>query len=209
MHYSIDAFVEETAAMMFNYSWQIETIKKQNPKMNFAITPVPQFNPGNPVNIANYWGYTVSKNKMEIGMGANGQQQYVPISQAKNDARIHEAWQFLKFLTFKNNGSVRLTNAISKNFKDFPVSIDPALEYAKKTNKPAARYDIIEMQKADALLFPFVSGNLIAKSWYNVDADASENVLSEMIDSVVRGDSNTLDALKLATERVNNLNIRK
>ena len=206
MHYSIDAFVEENAAMMINYSWQIDTIKKQNPKLNFAVAPVPQFNTNAPANFANYWGYAVSKNKMERTVASSGKQDYVPMSSAKNDARIHEAWQFLKFLTIKNNGSFRLMNALTKQAKDFSISIDPALEYAKRTNKPAARYDIIELQKADPYLAPFAVGNLIAKSWYNVSPEGVENVFGQAIDAVVKGDMSAGDALKLADQKINSFN---
>ena len=193
---------------MFNYSWQVETIKKQNPRLNFAVAPVPQVNPNNPANFANYWGYAVSKNKMELTVGADGRQQYTPVSLAKNDARIHEAWQFLKFLTVKNSGSFRLMNAITKKTKDFPVSFDPAMEYAKRTNKPAARYDIIEMQKTDPYLAPFANGNLIAKSWYNVNPEGAEDVFVKMIDAVVKGDLSAGEALKLTDQRIDSFNIR-
>lgn len=208
MHYSIDAFVEENAAMMINYSWQIETIKKQNPQLNFAVAPVPQFNPSSPADYANYWGYAVSKNKMEPSVGADGKQQYAPMSSAKNDARIHEAWQFLKFLTIKNSGSFRLMNALTKQTKDFPISIDPALEYAKRTNKPAARYDIIEQQKTDPYLAAFASGNLIAKSWYNVNPGGVEDAFGQMIDAVVKGDMSAGNALKLMDQKINSFNVR-
>jgi multiple sugar transport system substrate-binding protein len=207
-HYSVDAFTEGSAAMMINYSWQIETIRKQNPKMNFAVADVPQVSLENPVNIANYWGYAVTKNKMELVKGANGASQFAALSQAKNDARIHEAWQFLKFLTMKNGGTLKLTNAVSKNTKSFPIAIDPALDYARSTNKPAARYDIIGAQKADPFLASFANGNLIAKSWYKVDADASDAIFSEMIDSVVKGEASLQDAIKLGADKINSINVR-
>lgn len=206
MHNSIDAFVEGSTAMMFNYSWQIATIKSQNSKLNFAITPVPQISATKPVNVANYWAYVVARNKMDSAVGANGQIQTTPMSQIKNDARVHEAWEFLKYLTMKNNGSVHLVNAITKKSADFPMAYDPALEYLKKTQKPAARLDIIEMQKTDPLLSSFATGNLIAKSWYRLNPDSAQSVLDETIDSVVKGDVSINEALKLAATRITVLN---
>jgi ABC-type glycerol-3-phosphate transport system substrate-binding protein len=54
MHYSVDAFSEGNLAMMFNYSWQIATIKSKSPKLNFDVAEVPQFSSGPRVNFANY-----------------------------------------------------------------------------------------------------------------------------------------------------------
>lgn len=61
-HYSIDAFIEGNAAMMFNYSHHIKTIRDKSARFNFAIAPVPQIS-GTPIaiNYANYWAPTVSK----------------------------------------------------------------------------------------------------------------------------------------------------
>ncbi|MEX1064128.1 MAG: extracellular solute-binding protein [Candidatus Paceibacterota bacterium] len=61
-HYSIDAFAQGNAAMMFNYSHHIATIRAQSARFNFATARVPQI-AGATVNInyANYWAPTVSK----------------------------------------------------------------------------------------------------------------------------------------------------
>lgn len=206
MHYSVDAFIEGSTAMMFNYSWQIPVIKSQNQKLDFAVAPVPQFDLDKPINYSNYWGYAVSKNKMDISPDGKS---LVPMSAAKNDARVHEAWQFLKFLTMKNNGSITLVNAITKNSKSFPISYDPAVEYLKKTEKPAARRDIIELQKGDSVLGPFAYGNLIAKTWYQANPSANEEIINYAIDAVIRGESNAADALKLMTSRINSFNNSK
>lgn len=42
LFYSIDAFVTERAAMMFNYSHQIPVIKAKAPRLNFDVTLMPQ-----------------------------------------------------------------------------------------------------------------------------------------------------------------------
>lgn len=196
-HYSVDAFSEGNVAMMFNYSWQRATILSKNGKLNFGIVPVPQFDMNNPVNYANYWGYAVAKNKNST-VTIDGQ-----IIQVPNQIRTHEAWQFLKFLTTKNNDVVRLTNAISGNFKDFAVNIDPAVMYLKKTEKPAARRDIIELQKNDSIIGAFALGNLIAKSWFQADPEGVERILAETIESLNRGGNTLYDALASATNRIN------
>ncbi|EKE19216.1 MAG: hypothetical protein ACD_9C00082G0001, partial [uncultured bacterium] len=137
-HYSVDAFAEGTVAMMFNYSWQMDEVRNKNPKLNFAVATVPQIYSDKPVNTANYWGYAVARNKVASTSAANGAVVSAPVS---NEVRTHEAWQFLRFLTLKNSGMVTLYNGVTKNSKDFPINFDPAMDYLKKTQQPAARRD--------------------------------------------------------------------
>ena len=61
MHYSIDSFYEGKAAMMFNYSYHIPTIKAKAAKLNFGVAPIPQISGSEvDVNYANYWANAVS-----------------------------------------------------------------------------------------------------------------------------------------------------
>ncbi len=61
-HYSIDAFTNGEAAMMFNYSHHVKTVKDKSARFNFGTALIPQIS-GAPVavNYANYWAPTVSK----------------------------------------------------------------------------------------------------------------------------------------------------
>ncbi|NTW26892.1 MAG: extracellular solute-binding protein [Candidatus Moranbacteria bacterium] len=201
-HYSTDAFAEGTVAMMFNYSWQIAEIKNKNPKLNFSVVPVPQINSADPVTYADYWGYGVARNKVASVTTSGGQPTSAPVP---NDVRTHEAWQFLRFLTLKNSGTITLYNAVTKNSADFPINFDPALDYLKKTNQPAARRDIIEAQKVDPNLAPFATGNLVAKHWYQSDPASVDKIFSDMIESVNRGDVSLHEALSLAKNKLNYL----
>lgn len=76
---SLDMFISGNLAIMFSYSYDLETIKSRSPKLNFSVTNFPQIegNPPTNVNFANYWLEVVS-NK----------------SKYKN-----EAWDFIQFLT--------------------------------------------------------------------------------------------------------------
>jgi ABC-type glycerol-3-phosphate transport system substrate-binding protein len=203
MHYSIDSFYEGTSATMLNYSWQYSTVKSKNSKLNFAVAVIPQISVDNPVNYANYWGLAVSKNKVlsdsqKKKLSENG------LTEANyNKVRTYEAWQFLKYLTFKNNGSVTLYNSINGNKATFPVKDDPAETYLTDTQEPAARRDLIEKQKNDPILGPFVYGNLIAKSWYQWNPEETEKILAEAINSVNLGSSTAYEALNLAANRIN------
>lgn len=58
---SLEAFIQGRLAYFFGYSYHLPTIKARAPKLNLAISKLPQIE-GNPVsNYANYWLWTVSK----------------------------------------------------------------------------------------------------------------------------------------------------
>lgn len=80
--FSIDAFAEGDTATMFNYSYHIPTVQAKNPRLNFAIAPMPQI-AGSAVenysNFAAYWPYAVAN------------------ASTAPDA----AWQFVRFITSK------------------------------------------------------------------------------------------------------------
>jgi multiple sugar transport system substrate-binding protein len=196
MHYSIDAFSEGNLGMMFNYSWHIKTIESKSPKLNFSVAPVPQFTEGTPVNCANYWAYGVAKNKVSTKNSTN----------VTNEIRAGEAWKFLTFLTTKSDTPISVKTNVEGITSVSNSNFDAASVYAKKTGKPAARRDLIEIQKSDPKIGVFATENLIAKSWRQTDPDAMEQIFSEMIDQVNRGQSNVHDALLTASRRAQQLN---
>jgi len=201
-HYSIDAFYEGTLGMMINYSWQYETIKQKNAKLNIGVVPLPQFTGSQPMNVANYWGYAVAKNKPYVTPpGA----PVVAVDQEKhNYLRTHEAWQLLKYLSFgTENGKITLMNGISGTTKEFTVPNDPTETYLKKTKKPAARRDLVEKQKNDVVFGSFSLGNLIAQSWYQGNPEAVEAIFADMIESINRGEKSVYEALSSTTQRIN------
>lgn len=195
-HDSVDAFAEGATAMTFGYSWLDAQIKSKNPKLNYAIAPVPQKDPNNQSTIANYWGYTVSSTKPADSV-------------IQKNLRLHESWQFIRFLTLKKSGSTTLYNALTKNPATFPVSVDPALIYLKKTNQPAARRDLIDIQKSDPFLGTFSASSLIAKNWYKGDSEAVDKIISDMIETVVNNSGGSRNSmLNSASAKINQL-IRK
>lgn len=201
-HYSIDAFYEGTAAMMINYSWQYETLKQKNAKLNIGVARLPQFKKDAPENLANYWGYAVSKDKTFQGKPGED-----PVKQ--NYLRVFESWQFLKFLALQGQEkSMTMVNGLTGTSRDFPLTFDPAKDYLEKTHKPAARRDLIEGQQNDVGLAPFAYGNLIAKNWYQGNPEGVDGIFIDMIDSVVRGEKSPQDALSASANRINLL-IRK
>lgn len=203
LHYSLDAFYEGTLAMMVNYSWQYPVLKQKNAKLNIGVAPLPQFAGGIPANQANYWGYGVAKNK-SYNPEVNDRNALPPSDYEK--ARAIEAWQFLKFFAFaKENQSLTFQNALTGNTAELVSPIDPSRVYLEKTGKPAARRDLIASQQNDVVLSPFVSGNLIAKNWFQGNVDAVEGVLAELINTLYSNSASLNDALTVATSRINTL----
>ena len=197
MHNSIDAFIEGKTAMVINYSWLIPRIEDKAPKLNFGTALVLQnkdkTGKGIDADFANYWGLAVSKNKLA---SAEGGQKVT----ATNEQRIAEAWKFLAFLAMSPDEiSPFLGKAGSKELAEY----DPAAEYAEKQKKPAARRDLIEKQKEDLLLSPFVEGNLIARSWPEPDNLAVEKIFDEMIDDVALRNENSEEVIRQAQNSVN------
>lgn len=79
--YSIDAFSQGKTAMLFNYAYQIPTIKAKNQRLSFGVAPVPQIE-GNSkqITFASYWPFAVSASSKSP----------------------HAAWRFVRFLTSKS-----------------------------------------------------------------------------------------------------------
>jgi multiple sugar transport system substrate-binding protein len=76
---SLDMFISGNLAIMFDYSYDLATIKAQAPKLNFSVAPLPQIagNPPTNINYANYWVEAVSK----------------------KSTHQSEAWDFIQFMT--------------------------------------------------------------------------------------------------------------
>lgn len=199
-HYSIDAFSEGTLGMMFNYSWQVDALKRKNAKLNFSVASLPQFSGSAPANYANYWTFVVAKNKAP--QVREGEQPTFPVERY-NDLRVHESWQFLHFLAFPHPGkNVTLRNPLSDMSATFVMPDDPAKAYVEKTKKPAARRDLVAAQKGDPWLAPFSSGNLIAKGWRFPSIEQAESILAEAIESVNRGENTAQGALQVAGNQI-------
>lgn len=206
MHYSIDAFYEGRLAMMVNYSWRYETLRQKNAKLNMAIAPFPQFEGMAPQNYADYWTFVVAKNH-EISVEDPTVQKRLPTDKGiRDELRKHEAWQLLTYMTMPHSGGqITLRNGLTGNPAVFPLAFDPAEKYLEQTHKPAARRDLIEKQRSDPVLGPFAVANLNAKNFRQMDADAIEKVMNDMIRDVNRGEISLKEALYVAQQRINTL----
>ncbi len=182
--YSVDSFRYGRTAMMINYSYWHDRLKRSDPKLDFNIAPVPQtsLNGNNTVNFASYWGLAVAKNK-KISTEAN-------YGEAE---RVKQAWNYIHFMT----------NTANQN-----GGYDATVTYLQNTHKPPARRDLVESMKNDLAIGVFAQQALTAKSWRQIDNDAIDKIFKDMIDVVNRGAMAVGEAVTTAEERVNAL-IRK
>ena len=159
LFYSIDAFVTERAAMMFNYSHQIPVIRSKASRLNFGVALMPQVKDSSVrVDYANYFAPAVS-------------------AASKNQ---EAAWKFLTYL----------------------ASRDGVLPYLRESLRPSARRDLIDFQKADPDLSVFAKQALTARSWYQIDSSAIEQIFADMIEDVVFRRATVPEAIKTAEDRV-------
>ena len=91
-----------------------------------------------------------------------------------------EAWQFLTFMAERNN----------------------AKQYADAARRPTARKDLVDIQRGDLKLGIFAVQSLSARSWYQADNSAIEELFADMIESVVRGSDTARDAIAKAARQV-------
>ena len=88
MNYSIDAFYQESAAMMFNYSYHIQNVRAKAPKLDFGIAPIPQINGSEEdINFANYWGMTVNRESFHSSVAWD----FIMFASKKENARNYSA----------------------------------------------------------------------------------------------------------------------
>lgn len=108
---STNAFASGKLAIMFGYSYHLETIKALAPKLNFFVSSLPQIEGADtPINFANYWVEVVSK----------------------KSKHTNEAWDFVQFLASadqvtsyleKTNKPAALRSLISKQTSDDDIGV--------------------------------------------------------------------------------------
>ncbi|HSX24787.1 MAG TPA: extracellular solute-binding protein [Candidatus Andersenbacteria bacterium] len=134
--YSIDAFAEGKTAMMFNYSYQIPTVRAKNPRLQFAIAPMPQIDDGSTghpqATFASYWPYAVS-------------------ASSKSPAA---AWQFVRFLTSqKNADTVNKAEGIPPARRDSiaQYNADPIMVVFAQQSLKAVSWPRVDIDATDAI----------------------------------------------------------
>ncbi len=100
---------------------------------------------------------------------------------SKQSKNIDAAWKFLTYL----------------------ATTDATKQYLNASSRPAARRDLIDIQRTDADLGTFATENLTARSWYEADNTPIESIFADMIDDVNFSRANVHDALGSAQNKVN------
>ena len=106
---------------------------------------------------------------------------YWTVAVSNSSQGPEEAWKFITHLTSKEG----------------------ALSYLNATLRPAARRDLIELQRNDLDLGVFAMQALTARSWFQIDNVAIESIFADMIEDVNFGRSSIREALQNAESRVN------
>ncbi|HEY5138251.1 MAG TPA: hypothetical protein VIJ25_02895, partial [Methylococcales bacterium] len=179
---------EGKAAMSMNYSYDIATIdNKTHGALPYAVTTVPQKYAEDKANYASYWSPVVAK-------GADC------IKEASVTASCEDiSWDFVNFAATHTT-----TNA---NGTTYDIE-----SYLASTSRPAAAKVLVEKQMGEvgSKLAPFAEQALTAKSWSNANNKKSDEVLLNMIDSVITTDKDKKktvgDAVKLASDSIKELN---
>jgi multiple sugar transport system substrate-binding protein len=99
---------------------------------------------------------------------------------SKTSKNINASWQFLAYLSSKNGESA----------------------YLNATGRPAARRDLIDLQRSDPDIGVFAVQALTARSWFQADNTAIEGIFADMVDDVNFNRMTVPDAISQAQSRV-------
>ncbi len=105
---------------------------------------------------------------------------YWSLAVSKTSSHVNDAWQFIAYAASKDGESA----------------------YLNATNRPAARRDLIDLQRSDPDLGVFAVQALTAKSWFQADSVAIETIFADMIEDINLNRSTARDALNRANSRV-------
>jgi len=171
-NYSIDAFVGGKVSMIFDYAYKIPDIKNKNAYLNFAVAPMPQLepNPQKIVNYADYFGVAVTNKVLDQTKQGN----------KICGARCKTAWEFLIFLTSKENSKI----------------------YSQKSFRPVARKDLVAFQGNDLELGVFANQSLTAKSWQRPNKALVEQIILEAVKDVLKGNDSAFKAFKKVEDKI-------
>lgn len=97
-----------------------------------------------------------------------------------NSENAQEAWEFLLFLSNQNN----------------------LKGYLEKTNRPTSRRDMVFNRSEDSIMSIFDAQILSAKSWYQVNNVAIENILADMLKLIIQRKSTEENAMKQAADQI-------
>lgn len=144
---SLDLFTQNKLAIMFGYSYMLPDIKARAPKLNFAVSKLPQIE-GNPqgVNFANYWVEVV----------------------AKKSKNINEAWDFVQYLTQAEQAKIYLDHvnkptALRSLVKD-QIDNEEIGIFAEQTLTARSWYKGVDSIANDSIITDMINEALIGQN---------------------------------------------
>lgn len=147
--YSLDAFSEEKAAMIFDYSDGISFLKEKNPFLAFETSPMLQTEGATKeINYANYWGLTVSNKSKHSDV----------------------AWDFITDLTTQSESSKKYLEVTYR-----PPALRALIQ--KSLNDPTL--GIFAKQALTARSWPQIDNNEVEKSFSKMIESVLSGVSAE------------------------------
>lgn len=152
VQHDADAFVAGNTAMLFREAWVIGEIQQKNPKLEYGVAPIPRWKAGSPYRmLLQPWGIYVN--------GKSGNKS--------------AAWDFLKFLTSREN-AIRLTTMtgwiserqdvdwkpLLKETPQFEGFVSPPKDVLFYVEPILSVWDEIETKLADRLVAAYVDPTL-------------------------------------------------
>lgn len=133
LHYSLDAFAEGSAAIMFNYAYNIRALKQKNPFLVFGVASMPQPQTAAArVDYANYFG----------------------LATAVRSRNAATAWDFITFLTTNAN----VSNAYLK-----ASGHPPALRTLIAAGSDESELGVFTKQTLTARSYPQIDNNEVER----------------------------------------------
>jgi len=94
-------------------------------------------------------------------------------------------------------------------FLSYLASREGSMLYLENTSRPSARRDIIDVQRNDPTLGVFAVQALSAKSWFQIDTNAVDQIFADMIDDVNLKRATIRAALRAAESKITTLMTRR
>lgn len=162
--FSIDAFAEGDTATMVNYSYHIPTVRAKNPRLNFAIAPLPQIigqADAAKVNLAAYWPWAVSSS--------------TPVPQA--------AWSFVRFLT-SHDQALELNQAQrvppARRDSILETQRDPELGVFAEQALTAASWPRVDIAATDAVFNQLIDSVVTGSANVGTALERAEDQLTQL-----------------------------
>jgi len=187
-----EALVRESVAAIFMYAEEAQDLEDRNSFLEMEVALLPQIDPNNEVNVADYWGLTVSGVTRET-------------NEIKADIKKANAWDFVIYATTNEDMAASymartghppalktLINEIIVTEKN-----TAAAHQAFKDRRPALQ-TIINETLANPNLAIFASQALTARSWLQPGEEPFAMAINEAVEAVLSENLKLTDALRQA-----------